>query len=262
MSDTITPTQETNYPSLSEATENDVREASEDIAQDDAPQEAAPEPVEQVEQVAEAPATEETVEAAEDDAQARTARLARELRESKRRARQLEIEAQALRGQRQETRDETIEREINQRAQQMAANQAVNQKCNDIYQVGVKQFGRVEFDEDVRAVNEAFGQQMPLVLDTITDVPDPDRLLHYLGENPDILDNLAMLPPHKLGAALAREAEKLSRPKARPISKAPPPIRPIATGGGAEPEMDVEKMSMEQLAKMWDKRDLEKRMRG
>lgn len=255
MSETVTPpVEESVYPPLSEATDNDVREApqetppatpSEEPPKDPTPPEAPPEEP-----------TEEVDAAAEE--QARTARLARELREQKRRARQFELEAQALRGQRQEQPNEAMEREIAQRAAAMAQQQQINQKANNIYAEGCREYGRTEFDDSVKHMNETFGQLTPIVIDTLTDIENAPKLIQHLADNPDIADTLAGLPPHKLGAALAREASKLARPK--PPSKAPPPIRPISTTSTAEVETDLEKMSMEDLAKLWDKRDFQKRM--
>lgn len=260
MNDTITP--EPEVSGFSEATENDnrddlvEREAQE--AAQEATQEAGQEPVQQAEAPAEAEAAEQ-----EDDAEARAARLARDLREQRRRQRHLEQENASLRGQQPpQSQDEATEREIQSRAVALANQQALDKQCNAIYQEGVKTFGRVEFDESVKTVNETFGRQMmPVLLDTLTDLPNPEKLLQHLADNPDKLDDLANLPPHKLGAALAREATKLSQPKAKPLSKAPNPIKPIATRSASEPELDMEKMSMEQLAAVWDKRDWERRFK-
>jgi len=102
---------------------------------------------------------------------------------------------------------------------------------------------------------------MPIVLDTLVDLPDPAKLLQHLDDNPDVADQLAMLPPHKLGAALMREAAKVAAPKPKPVSRAPTPVRPIQTQPTVEPETDMESMSMEQLARLWDKRDYERRFR-
>lgn len=266
MSETTTQSiPETSYEAWGEATENDNRDdLAGQFAQDgEAPAEPAPaapqEPVEAAEEAAAPEAHEDT----EDEPTARAARLARDLREQRRRARQLEQENAALRGQRPaETRDESIEREIAQRAAAMAQQEALAAKCNEIYQHGVAEYGRTEFDESVKAVNETFGaQMMPVVLDTITEVEKPEKLLQWLADNPDRADALAALPPHRLGAALAREAAKLAAPKVKAVSKAPPPIKPIPQRSTDEPETDMEKMSMEQLAALWDKRDWERRFR-
>lgn len=266
MSDTVStaPVPETTYPPLSESYEPDMGirlpsdgpvETSEG-APEPAPADTAPTgdkaPVE---------AQETPDEALDDDElQARNARLARSLREEKRKARQLELEAQALRGQRQEQPTEAMEREIANRAAAMAQQQAINAKANEIYTAGVKDFGRVEFDESVRAVNETFGQQMPVVIDTLTEIEHAEKLIQHLADNPDVADTIALLPPHKMGAALAREAAKLSAPKVKPVSKAPPPIRPIAQTSSAEAETNIENMSMAELDKLWTKRDNERRM--
>lgn len=255
MSETL-PAQETPYPPFSEASENDNRDelaAALDNTPEETPQ-ASPQPAE----TSAEETTEETAEPSEDETQARAARLARDLREQRRRARQLEQENLALRGQRTETRDEQIEREIQQRAAQMAAADRVNKAANDVYNEGVKQFGRQEFDSAVQAMNESFGQQTSLVIETLVDLPNAEKVIQHLSLNPDVMDDLASLPPHRLGAALAKEAAKLA-PKPKAVSKAPKPITPISTANAAEPEVDMEHMSMEQLAKMWDRRDFMKR---
>jgi len=88
------------------------------------------------------------------------------------------------------------------------------------------------------------------------------RSLQWLADNPDRADAFAALPPHKLGAALAAQSARLAvPPKPKAVSKAPPPIKPIPQRATDEPEMDMEKMSMDQLAALWDKRDWERRFR-
>jgi len=254
MSDTTTlPAAETSYPPLSEATDNDTRDIIVQPAEEspDSPEESPPPQA----------AAESEPEPSEDDLSARNARLARELREQKRIARQLEQYNQHLAGQRQMQPDQAMEQEINARAAQLHQQQQVNQRSNDIFQAGCGEFGQQEFGESVRLMNEAFGSQnIPYVIETIVDLPEPAKLIQFLGDNPDIADQIAGLPPHKMGAALAREAGKLAAPKAaRPVSKAPRPISPIASQVSSEPEMDVEKMTMEQLSKMWDRRDFMRR---
>lgn len=250
MSETITPEPPV-YPGLSEATENDTGERqlpgglTEEQVPATPPQEAPP---------AEAPPDEP---AEEDDDKTRTARLARELREQKRRARQLEQEAQVLRGQRTEQPNEQMEREIQQRAAMLAQQQAINEKSNVIYNEGIRAYGRAEFDDAVKHMNETFGQLTPVVIDTLTDIDDAPKLIQHLADNPDVADKLAGLPPHKLGAALAKEAAKLTKPKQ--VSQAPAPIRPLNTTSSAEPETDIEKMSMAELDRLWTQRDNRKR---
>ena len=256
MSETVT--EPSIYEPLSEATENDVREPLPENVEGGTPPEAPETPAEPEAPVEPTEATSEPE--TEDDEKARNARLAKMLREEKRRARQLEQQAQVLAGQRQETRDETVEREVQMRAAQMAHQQQVNAKANEIYQNGVKEFGAVQFQESVQAVNEAFGQQMMVVIDTLTEIDGAQKLINWLADNPDLAENYAALPPHKLGAALARQAEKLNAPKPKPLSKAPAPVTPIRQVSSVEPETDLEKMSMEELDRMWTKRDWEKRM--
>ena len=48
-------------------------------------------------------------------------------------------------------------------------------------------------------------------------------LASYLGENTSELSKIAKLPPHKQGAAIKAIEVRLSQPKQKPISSAPPP---------------------------------------
>ncbi len=251
----MSETLEHQYESFSEATENDVRadpiDADTEVGQQEDDDEGGEEPV--VEETPEVVAT-------EDDLQARNARLAHELREQRRHSKMLEREAQALRGERTETRDETIDREVALRSHAMVEQQKINDKANAVYHAGVKQFGRMEFEGSVSQVREAFGTQMPLLIETLVDQPGAEKLLHYFAENPDILDNMTHLSPHKLGAAVQREITRLNTPKVS-LSKTPRPIQPVNRNAGGNIETNLEKMSMEQLDKLWSKRDFERQFR-
>lgn len=57
----------------------------------------------------------------------------------------------------------------------------------------------------------------------------PAKLMHYLATNPDEVARIASLPPARQAAAIGKLEDKVSA--APKTSNAPPPIKPIGSGG-------------------------------
>lgn len=191
---------------------------------------------------AETEATEAAAESGDtddwNDDKARAAKLAHDLRQARREARQREAELQTLRGQRQAEPDEELDRRANARAEQLAAQRDYTVKVNSVVDAGRKKFGAAEFDSISNEIAETFGNGAATVVEIVYDLDNGAEVLAHLASNPDILDKLASMPPHRLGAALATESAKLSAPKTKPKSNAPKPISPVPTVGtvGSERE--------------------------
>lgn len=172
----------------------------------------------------------------EDDTK-RAARLAQELRAARRRARVLEAEAQALRGERQLSHDESVEVEVNRRMATAQQQDAVQERSRAILQEGRSAYGN-SFDDALRDLASGMTQDHYLAMtDAVLEVPDAHKLVMHLANNPDIADRIAGMTPTRMGVALANEAAKLAKPKPKPVSKATPPITPVKTapvGGGAD----------------------------
>jgi len=227
--------------------------------------EQAAEPIEPNSLTAEAESKTEAAEAAEaspaadepDDEQPdkRMAKLAHDAREARRRTRVLEREIAVLRGQRTEAPDEELDRKVTERATQLAAQTAFNVRCNEIYHAGVKEFGKAEFDETVKELNEVLGGLPVALIEAAEDAGNPAKILKYLGDNSDIAEKLAAMTAHKMGVELAKLAQQLDKPKAQ-ISKAPPPIKPL-NGSSGNAATDIDKMSMADYMKHENQRRLQ-----
>ena len=194
---------------MSETTETPVA-ADEPVV---APAEAASTPAEETAAPAE--------EAAPSEEHNRIAKLRQAYAETKRQAAQLRAENEALRGQRQQGPNEEVERRARELAAAEVQQREFNKTCNDIYLAGVKQFGKSQFDDSVRAMNETLGGSVPTpLIEALAEAGDAHKVWHYLSENPDTLEDIANLPPHRMGAAVAKLTAKVNAPKA--VSKAPP----------------------------------------
>ena len=162
----------------------------------------------------------------------RIAKLARDNRELKRRLREKELEAAAAQG--------------DQNAASAVAQQAHAKKTGAIIDAGRDEFGVKAFDQASQAVADDFGPAVGLFIEALHELPDSHKVIMHLAANPDIAEAIAVMPPHRMGAALAREAAKLA-PKPKAISKAPAPIKPIAVAKSAPAQKQEKDMSMAEL---------------
>lgn len=81
------------------------------------------------------------------------------------------------------------------------------------------------------------------MLDVIFDSDRGPDLAYYLGSNPEEADRIARLTPARQAAELGRiEATKLpdAKPKPKPQTKAPPPIKPISNAAPAAEKSPAE----------------------
>jgi len=121
---------------------------------------------------------------------------------------------------------EDVEREVQNRLER----ERVNQRANDIAAKGEKEFK--DFGEKVRIASEAlplFTQagKPTAAMELIADCDKPHAVLHYLGDNPEIAEELADLTGVRLAKRIAQIESEASKPKSAPQpSKAPKPIEP------------------------------------
>lgn len=112
-------------------------------------------------------------------------------------------------------------------AEKLVAEQRFNDSCNKVYAVGKSEFQ--DFDQAVAnlqmvGVNRQF-------LEMATESDAGAKLLHHLGTDLDEAARIMALPPIQMARELTKLEFKLNQPKAaKPVSNAPPPIKPIGTG--------------------------------
>lgn len=135
--------------------------------------------------------------------------------------------AQTQQGDQQQSQPEVDVRALaHQEAAKMVAEQRFNESCNKVYDIGKSEFP--DFDQAVSNLQMVGVNRDFLELATTFDAGA--KLLHHLGTDLDEAARILSLPPVMMARELTKLEIKLSQPQAKPVSKAPAPIKPIGTG--------------------------------
>lgn len=118
---------------------------------------------------------------------------------------------------------------VQQEARRLLAEQTFNQACNKVYAQGKTEFQ--DFDQAVGNLQMVGVSRDFLEFTAASDAGA--KLIHHLGKDLDEAARIAALPPVLMARELTRLELKLSQPTAKPVSKAPAPITPIAGGGSS-----------------------------
>lgn len=106
----------------------------------------------------------------------------------------------------------------------------INERCDAMFDAGAKAFPKT-WEASVAAVGEVFGDeivQRPDFLEAVTDLDNAAAVYHDLASDPDKMEAVLALPPHKMGMELARISARLAQaPRPKAVSKVPPPIKPL-----------------------------------
>jgi len=166
--------------------------------------------------------------------QKRIGELTRQKYEERRQAEELRAEVERLRqavaqGDQYQQGDPQadVQTLARKEAEKLVAEQRFNDSCNKVYAAGKSEFQ--DFDQAVAnlqmvGVNRQF-------LEMATESDAGAKLLHHLGTDLDEAARIMALPPIQMARELTKLELKLSQPKAqKPVSNAPPPIKPIGTG--------------------------------
>ena len=139
---------------------------------------------------------------------------------------------------------------------QKLAERDFNEACNKTYAKGKEQFQ--DFDEAVnghKLLGDIGGRRD--YLEAVSALDNGAQVFHHLGKNLDEAAHVLSLPPVKMALELTKLSQKLS--KAPPVSKAPPPIKPVA--GTASRDFDPETASMDEWVKWRDEQVAKERGR-
>lgn len=117
-----------------------------------------------------------------------------------------------------------------QKAAQLVAERTFNEQCNKVYADGAKEFP--DFDAAVRNLQMVGVNRDFLELAASSDAGH--KVLHHLGTDLDEAARILSLPPVQMARELTRLEIKLAQPQAKPVSKAPAPVKPIGSGGAPE----------------------------
>lgn len=140
-----------------------------------------------------------------------------------------------------------IDQLVNERAHQLKETESFNKTCNDIYSKGEEVFA-ASFKEAVESLNmlgaliDENNRPTPL-LSVVTELKDAHKVLHHLAQNPEETQRIINLSPIKQALELTEIQGRLNAPsKAKPLSQAPDPIKPISSVSKGSP--DLEKVDM------------------
>lgn len=100
-------------------------------------------------------------------------------------------------------------------------------------EAGAKAFPTTWKDR-IEQVREVMSEELmgrPDFLEAIVDQPNSAAVYHELAGDPDRMEELLKLPPHKMGVEIARMADKLAKPVPKQVSRVPAPIKPLQRGG-------------------------------
>ena len=207
-------------------------------------QDASQEPVEGAEDKPEVDAAEEHRKAERRREAQRIAYLTKQRYAEKARADALEQQIQQFRaqqGQPQQPSQQEFDALVERRAAALMAEQQRQARFSEWDQHGREQFGQEKFLEACNTVASfAAGSdaQRAALVDVAMDTEGGQRAIMELAENPEEAERILAMPPHRMALAIAKLAAPPATP-AKPVSHAPPPIRPPSSGrarGEPDPE--------------------------
>lgn len=121
--------------------------------------------------------------------------------------------------------------------------------CNKIFDAGKTEFAG-DWDSSLKTF-QMLGGATPDFLEAVTSMDNGHKVLHHLGQNPEVAERLLSLPPLRMALELARLETTVSQAKPKPVSNAPAPINPI--GGRSAPVEPEEFASAAEQIAWWKK---------
>lgn len=154
---------------------------------------------------------------------------------------QLQRQLAALQGEPNQEQPRLTEQDIQRHARELIETERFNARCDDIAKEGKKAF-KAEFDTALQALRQAVplftpqGRPEPLMQAILT-TDKPHEVLHYLGTNPEVAEDLADLTPLQQARKLALIERDLAGKSTKQTSNAPRPLQPVkAAAGSGEPD--------------------------
>jgi hypothetical protein len=139
--------------------------------------------------------------------------------------------------------------EIRAEARRLIQQEKFDEACNKVFDAGKGEFGN-EWDSSLRTF-QMLGGASPEFLEAVTAMDAGHKVLHHLGQNPEVAERLLSLPPLRMALELARLESTVGQAKPKPVSNAPAPINPIG-GRSAPVEPEEFATAAEQIA-WWKK---------
>jgi hypothetical protein len=139
--------------------------------------------------------------------------------------------------------------EIRAEAKRLIQQEKFDEACNKVFDAGKTEFAG-EWDSSLRTF-QMLGGASPEFLEAVTSMDAGHKVLHHLGQNPEVAERVLSLPPLRMALELARLETTVGQAKPKPVSQAPAPINPIG-GRSAAVEPEEFATAAEQIA-WWKK---------
>ena len=156
--------------------------------------------------------------------------------------------------------DTELERMVNERAEAILQRRDGDDRTSKWQAAGTAEYP--DWNDKCNALADMGAADNKAFIHAVTAVPNGHRVVAELYENPDQMLKLLRMQPIEMAIALAGMGSRLSSaapatastptPMANPVSRAPPPIRPITATARAE--ASPEKMSESEYQAYWNKR--------
>lgn len=135
-------------------------------------------------------------------------------------------------------------------ADAIATARQIADKSNGVAKAGKERFSAT-WDQSLSTVISEAGPlidqktMLPTPLgEAILDSDDAAALIAHIGSDPSLAEELSELTPAQLGRRIARIEAEMAVKTAKPSSKAPPPINPLA-GNTSAANVDLENLPMD-----------------
>lgn len=138
--------------------------------------------------------------------------------------------------------------EVRAEAKRLIQQEKFDDACNKVFDAGKTEFA--DWDSSLRTF-QMLGGASPEFLEAVTAMDAGHKVLHHLGQNPEVAERLLSLPPLRMALELARLESTVGQAKPKPVSNAPAPINPIG-GRSAPVEPEEFATAAEQIA-WWKK---------
>jgi hypothetical protein len=185
--------------------------------------------------------------------QRRIDQLTREKHEEKRQREALEQQLQQYRQPAEQTQQPQQRQmsadDVRAEAKRLIQQEKFDDACNKVFDAGKGEFGN-EWDSSLRTF-QMLGGASPEFLEAVTAMDAGHKVLHHLGQNPEVAERLLSLPPLRMALELARLESTVGQAKPKPVSNAPAPINPI--GGRSAPAEPEEFASTAEQIAWWKK---------
>lgn len=141
---------------------------------------------------------------------------------------------------------EEFQRAVEQAAAQKVAADERNERFRAWEAEGNDKFGSGKFLEACNTVANFAGTdaQRGALVDVLLDSEGGQRALMELAGNAEEAERIMTMPPHRMALAIAKLGSEPAKQPPKPVSNAPPPVRP-PTAGRARGEPDPERGDMD-----------------